>query len=112
MTDTDHLDLETLKELREVMGGEFPQLIDTFVKDSAMRLQVIADAVDSAEPEAIRRAAHSFKGSAGNMGATRLTQLCRSLEELGHNGEVAGASQLHEAICAEYAVVEAALRQL
>ena len=112
MTAEQHLDLDALDELKDVMGDEFSLLISTFVDDSTVRLETIKEAVLSGEPDAIRRTAHSFKGSASNMGAVRLTELCRSLEELGHEGKSEGANSLYEDLVVEYQQVQQALNQL
>lgn len=107
-----HLDTTALSELKQIMGDEFSTLVTTFENDSVIRIQAIKDAVALGDPEEIRRAAHSFKGSASNMGATHLTELCRSLEERGHNGTTEGCDMLTEQIMAEYKQVEAALASL
>ena len=107
-----HLDLDALKELQEVMGEEFSLLVETFTTDSILRLQGIREAIDARDPDAIRRAAHSFKGSASNMAAPNLTKLCRSLEDLGHNGEIEGSEQLQLSIIEEYDQVKTALEAL
>lgn len=112
MTAEQHLDLDALSELKEVMGEEFSLLITTFIDDSVTRLDTIKAAVQSADPESIRRTAHSFKGSASNMGAVQLTDHCRHLEELGHSGKSDGADIIFEKLLAEYQQVEHALRQL
>lgn len=107
-----HLDTAALSELKQIMGDEFSTLVMTFENDSVLRIQAIKDAVASGDPQEIRRAAHSFKGSASNMGATHLTELCRSMEERGHNGTTEGCAELMEKIIAEYQQVEAALASL
>ena len=107
-----HLDLDALKELQEVMGDEFALLVETFTTDSILRIEGIKEAVASQDAEAIRRAAHSFKGSASNMAAPALTKLCRSLEDLGFNGSTEGGEQLQQSIIAEYAQVKTALEAL
>lgn len=76
MTDT-HIDREALSALREVMEEGYPELLDTFLADSASRLVELREAVDA---KALSEVAHSFKGSASNMGAVRLAELCRELE--------------------------------
>lgn len=111
-TPDQHLDTAALSELKQIMGDEFSTLVTTFVNDSVIRIQAIKEAVASADTEEIRRAAHSFKGSASNMGATRLTELCRGLEERGHNGVTDGCDELMEQVIAEYNQVEAALNNL
>ncbi len=107
-----HLDLDSLNELKGIMGDEFSLLVETFTNDSIVRIEGIQEAVKANDPEAIRRAAHSFKGSAGNMAAPRLTALCRSLEEMGYNGIVDGCQEILDDIKDEYAQVKEALEAL
>lgn len=97
-----HVDAGVLDELYQVMGDEFPSLLETFRRDSEMRIVAIHEAVSARDAEGIRRTAHSFKGSASNMGAPRLTRLCRALEELGRNGHTEGSAELLGEIRNEY----------
>lgn len=108
----EHLDMESLNTLKEVMGDEFPQLVDTFITDSDVRIVNIRESVDAGDPEAFRRAAHSLKGSASNMGALRLTEHCRRLESLGFNGKTEGSELIVEDISTAYAAVSDALKAL
>ena len=73
-----HLDPEVLSGLQEVMEGEYPKLLDTFLDDSQKRVEALRKARDDAK--ALGQIAHSFKGSSGNLGAVRLAQLCQRLE--------------------------------
>ncbi|ASV39939.1 TMAO reductase sytem sensor TorS [Pseudomonas sp. 22 E 5] len=73
-----HLDPAVLSGLQEVMEGEYPKLLDTFLDDSQKRVEALRKARDDAK--ALGRIAHSFKGSSGNLGAVRLAQLCQRLE--------------------------------
>ena len=73
-----HLDPDVLSGLQEVMEGEYPKLLDTFLDDSQKRVEALRKARDDAK--ALGRIAHSFKGSSGNLGAVRLAQLCERLE--------------------------------
>lgn len=73
-----HLDPDVLSGLQEVMEGEYPKLLDTFLDDSQKRVEALRKARDDAK--ALGRIAHSFKGSSGNLGAVRLAQLCQRLE--------------------------------
>jgi HPt (histidine-containing phosphotransfer) domain-containing protein len=109
MSDPVHLDLDTLNELKDVMGEEFGFLIETFKTDSAVRISAINDALASQDSDAVRRAAHSFKGSASNMGATNLAELCRRLEDIGDSGSIDGGESIAEEIVSAYRCVEQAL---
>lgn len=76
-----HLDPETLAALRDCMEEEYPGLIDTFLLDCEERLADLKRSVIANDAEQVRQLAHSFKGSAGNMGAMPLAELCRDVEE-------------------------------
>lgn len=73
-----HVDRKVLSELQDVMGGDYLKLLETFLFDSERRLESLYRARHAEE---LRLAAHSFKGSASNMGAHELAERCRQLEE-------------------------------
>lgn len=101
-----HVDNEALRELQVVMGEDFNNLLKTFVTDSAARIVAAEQAAAAADSDALRRAAHSFKGSSGNMGAPLLSDLCRQIEELAHSGQVESCIPLLVELNAEFAVVQ------
>ncbi len=107
-----HLDMEAMAELRTVMADDFQLLIDTFVTDSELRIRLLAEAIASGDHEQVRRAAHSFKGSASNLGALRLTQLCKTLELSAHEGDISDADSLFASIKEEYRCVEKLMTEL
>ncbi len=80
MSVTQHISYDALSSLKDMMEDDFIFLIDTFIQDSQERVATLHDLVGCDEPDAIRRAAHSFKGSCSNLGAVRLASLCAALE--------------------------------
>lgn len=100
-----HLDNAVLRNLQDIMGDEYPLLLDTFLADSAERQQLLRDACARADAQAVRLAAHSFKGSCSNMGAPLLGELCRQLEEAGRREQLGRATQLLEQLEREFAIV-------
>ena len=62
--------------------------------------------------EEVHRAAHSLKGSAGNIGARRLYEVCRQLDDMGKSGDLAAAAPLVDALGVEFGKVEAEIRRL
>jgi HPt (histidine-containing phosphotransfer) domain-containing protein len=70
-----HLDQSVLASLLDVMGEEYPVLLDTFLLDSEERQRHIHQAMAADDAQALRLAAHSFKGSCSNMGAARRERL-------------------------------------
>lgn len=112
----EHVDVSVLGTLRDVMEGEYPALLDVFIKDSEKRVRELNQLIrtpgfsvqSAAQLQQLGMMAHSFKGSSSNMGATRLTELCRLLEELARNQSAANGArvdQLMQAITDEFSVV-------
>jgi HPt (histidine-containing phosphotransfer) domain-containing protein len=92
-----------LSGLQEVMEGEYPKLLETFLDDSQKRIEALRTARDDAK--ALGRIAHSFKGSSGNLGAVRLAQLCQRLE-LESGEPTANLEALVDQIDHEFALVK------
>lgn len=105
----DHFDLDHLSELRLVMEDDFPTLVITYVNDSRGRVEKLRQVVQLGDAVGVRAVAHSFKGSAINMGATLLAELCRQLEDMGRSAELEGADALLARIVDEYLLSETAL---
>jgi len=100
--DMEHLDRDALSALQDIMEDEYPLLLDTFLEDSSKRLGQLHQASNAAD---LAAAAHSFKGSSSNMGALRLAELCRQLEQLAGQSPLAGVEGLINQIDREYEVV-------
>lgn len=96
-----HMDPQVLAGLQEVMEGEYPQLLDTFLHDSEERVKALHMA--GGDTQALRQIAHSFKGSSGNLGAVQLALLCQELE-MASAGDIGG---LVDQIDREFALVRA-----
>ncbi|MET0845846.1 MAG: Hpt domain-containing protein [Pseudomonas sp.] len=98
----EHLNLEVLSLLQEVMEGGYPELLDTFLKDSEDRLVQLRKTDDAKQ---LGATAHSFKGSSSNMGATRLAELCHELEQRAKQKNAEGIEALVGAIDGEFAII-------
>lgn len=105
-----HLDRDVLNSLQDIMEDEYPVLLDTFVTDSEERLRLLKSAEHDQDAQAMRRAAHSFKGSCSNMGAKVLADSCRDLEELARRGDLAESAPMLERIEREFAIVRILLK--
>ncbi len=112
VTPSDHIDTETLAELKEVMEDEFQVLIDTFLSDSQKRLASIKQALESDSADDLRSSAHSFKGSSSNIGAPTLAGHLKKMEDMGREGNLSEASSALELVEAEYLAVQQSLREL
>jgi HPt (histidine-containing phosphotransfer) domain-containing protein len=97
-----HVNREVLDTLREVMEDGYPELLDTFLKDSESRLVELQQTADA---KVLSEVAHSFKGSASNMGAVRLAGLCQDLESNAKGKSPEALAQLVADIHSEFADV-------
>ncbi|HEX6160177.1 MAG TPA: response regulator [Thermoanaerobaculia bacterium] len=109
------LDPQVLQNLRELGGGTdevIQEIALLYTRDAPGRLAAIRDAIVRQDAEALASAAHAFKSSSGNIGATRMSELTATLEALGNAGSLAGADGLARELADEYARVERALQQI
>lgn len=100
-----HLDAGTLQELKEIVGENFPSLLQTFDTDSLTRVKIMSEAISNSDFDTIRHHAHSFKGSASSLAAIKLSELCEDLEFKALACELDGADELLKRIVEEYKFV-------
>lgn len=108
------LDLQTLRELRRLLAGQeggLGQIVGVFVQECRRRLVAMHEALARGEAEPLRLAAHTIRGSAEMMGAGRLADLGRVLEEAAPGGDGARLEALFQELRAEYEAVERQLAQ-
>jgi diguanylate cyclase (GGDEF)-like protein len=105
------LDAEMLKRLRASVGSAFFKMIEIFLEDTSVYLDLLPKVIAGNETKELMEIAHNIKGSAKNFGATRLASIAKQLEDLGRSRSVGGASDLLTALIAEYSLVKKALQQ-
>ena len=98
MTTPAGIDELPLARLREAGGKEFEdRIIRLFLLHVPVRLATARAAGAAGDLEGVRFHAHSLKASAGQLGATRMADLCREAERLGEAGDPAAVALLNEA---------------
>jgi len=92
------LDAETVADLRDLGEDAFGQLYDTYVAGLGPAVEGISRAAEAGrwaeeDQDSVPRLAHRLKGGSAAMGALRLADLCRSLQEAtdGTSSEVVAA---------------------
>ncbi|MCX4028898.1 Hpt domain-containing protein [Endozoicomonas sp. SM1973] len=105
-----HVDLDAILELKAVMEDEFAMLVETFMRDSSMRIEGMASAIAESDAYRLRELAHSMKGSCFNMGIMPLGNMCLTLEEKGKKGDIRGTETVLADIEQEYKLVEGFLK--
>jgi HPt (histidine-containing phosphotransfer) domain-containing protein len=75
-------------------------------------MQRLRQAIAAGDMDDVMRAAHSLKGEAGYLGADGTSQAARQLEEMGHNKDLARASDTLAALEQEVARLRLDLEEL
>jgi HPt (histidine-containing phosphotransfer) domain-containing protein len=104
---------ENLRQL--TLPGEpdvLTQVLHLFLQEAPKRIQRLEEAWQSGDHAEVHRAAHSLKGSAGNIGAGPMFAVCRDLDEQAQAGDLTNAADLVAALAREYARVEAEIQRL
>jgi CheY-like chemotaxis protein/HPt (histidine-containing phosphotransfer) domain-containing protein len=103
--------IDGLKELREPgQPDPLAELIDLFLKDARPRMEKMEAAAAAGDLPPLAVATHTLKGSASNLGARRLSNLCATLEKQAKAGEGDGARKTFGEVKAEFERVEELLR--
>jgi len=88
----------------ERVGGDqelLKEIADLFLEDAPQILAAVRSAVESGDAEALQRAAHSLKGSVANFGAEEAVRSAYSLEQMGQDNDLTGATEALEVLEAE-----------
>ncbi len=85
-------DPRVLNSLRNLGGVKaqtlLTKIINQYFEDSPHRLKAIAKALEDRDTEALRIAAHGFRSSSANLGATLVADYCKNLENLARRGKL------------------------
>lgn len=109
------LDRATIDSLRELSDGDgdlLAELFQLFLTDTPPRLDAIEAAIAGGDAPALQRAAHTLKGSAGGLGATRIQAICMELEHTAKRGTTEGTAALAATLRLEYLRVTRAIAEL
>lgn len=110
------IDMGMINEIRELETDAHPDLVSSILKlflDSMpARVERIKSAIDSGRSDLLQKEAHSFKSSAGNIGANELSLICATLEGLGKSERLEGAAELFAQLRAEILEVQMELHRL
>jgi HPt (histidine-containing phosphotransfer) domain-containing protein len=106
------IDEATFANLLEMTGGDVEfvdELVDTYLEDGAAQVAALKAALAAEADADLVRPAHSMKSSSLNVGALRLGELARSLEEAARSGPVSDAEARVAAIATGFDEVRTAL---
>jgi HPt (histidine-containing phosphotransfer) domain-containing protein len=110
------LDPSVLDTLRSLTPPGEPDVLSEvlrmFLTEVPPRLDRLRNAWAAGNIEEVHRAAHSLKGSAGNIGANALFAVCKELDEKSRAGDVGAVGPLVDALGVEYGRVETEIARL
>jgi signal transduction histidine kinase/CheY-like chemotaxis protein/HPt (histidine-containing phosphotransfer) domain-containing protein len=109
----DAIDMDALARLQEMVGGEpvyLHELIDSFLEDAPQLLADLRRGIDTGDTRSVRVAAHTLKSNAADLGAVRLHDFNRALEDRAKTGVLDGATGLVVEIEQEFVRVQQALQ--
>lgn len=84
------------KKLGEDLGldeDEFIELAELFVETAPQDLQRLTEAGETNSPSLAAEAAHSLKGSSGNLGFAEISEIAGHAEKSYRNGEMDGLEE-------------------
>ena len=109
------LDLNVINSLRQLAGAKAQELLtkiaNQYFEDSPERLKAIAQALETKNTEALRKAAHGFRSSSANLGAVIIAERCKELENMARAGEMPENREILTELEAAYAKAKIALQQ-
>ncbi|MFL5412901.1 MAG: response regulator [Myxococcales bacterium] len=88
------------------------ELAELFLEDSPQRLFEIRKALDAGDVDALRRAAHTLKGSAGSLCGKRTAELALRLEEFAESRDLPAARLSYPMLAEEVRKLQQALVRL
>ena len=115
--DTDPvLDPGVLESLRQLTPQGEPdvlaEILNLFLEEVPKRILALQSALAAGDAPEVSRAAHSLKGSSGNIGAQSMLDVCRQLDDVARAGDLGSVAPLVASLTSEYHRVELEIRQL
>lgn len=109
----DVIDLEALRRLLEVIGGDpedLEELLEEFEEVGPSTLKTMQDSASADDLDTLRISSHGLKSNARDFGATALATACEVLEHACKAGEVEDPVAQVQAISVELDRARAALK--
>ncbi|WP_386069694.1 ATP-binding protein [Tahibacter sp. UC22_41] len=106
------LDQEIVRDLLDVMGEEFTELVGVYLEDTPKNLSLLEAAAGRNDTNALIAPSHSLKSTSANLGAMTLAEIAKRIEHEARGGTLANPAALVRDLTREYGRVSAELRNL
>lgn len=103
------LDLAVIEPFRVCKPDLWQKLIGIYLETTPESLETLEQALAKGDCTAVHMTAHTLKSSSANMGAARLSDLCRQLETASGDGNLEDGPALVEEMRREFDIVAGAL---
>lgn len=103
------LDMTVLRDISESSGIPAGELLELFVADARSNVADLRDAYRLGDRETVNRHAHSMKSSAASVGAMRMAECARALEQATRTSLAEDAAALRDELSAAFAELEIAV---
>src|SRR5262249_48813927 len=80
------LDTDVVRDLLDVMGDEFTDLVRVYLEDTPKSLSALEQAAARGDKEGLIAPSHSLKSTSANLGALSLSELAKRLEHGARGG--------------------------
>lgn len=90
------LDQSAIDNLMAMAGGDpefVDEVVDAFLAEAPREVEALRAAIAADDPASVIRPAHTIKGMSVNLGARRVTELARTIEERARAGSLDGAPE-------------------
>ena len=109
------VDFSILEQFCELLGddgkAEACELINLYLEDAPIHIEVMKKSLITQDTEAFRRAAHTLKSSSANVGGLDLQTLCQTMETAAVNGSIDPLKESLDLAEAQFNQVKAELQQ-
>ncbi len=82
------LDADVVRDLLEVMGDEFTDLVRVYLEDTPKSIALLEKAAANGDDSALIAPSHSLKSTSANLGALGLSELAKRLEHGARSGDL------------------------
>jgi len=88
------LDTDVIRDLLDVMGDEFTDLVRVYLEDTPKSVTALEQAAARGDIEGLIAPSHSLKSTSANLGALSLSELAKRLEHGARGGTLGGEAPL------------------
>lgn len=89
INDNKLLEFEILNSLKEFIGSEpFGQYLSEYINNTLSNIDRLGYAIASEDEERVKQFSHKLKGSAGNIGAMKLSTVCTKMQAMAHEENI------------------------